>query len=395
MSTARLRTTVGELPALSGSIVESIRGNWSGTFGVHSETAPDVGSAASVVFRREDGTEDTFVGSVRRRSRSAGSVALSVTIVGGAGKLLEELPPRDHAPGVTEIPAGLIVKGLVDDAGEQLAAGVEAAADALQVHRWTRIAMPGGDALDLLVDALGGWGWRVQRDGTIWAGPETWAALDATKFLNAIPDEGAAVYACDGAPIRPGVTLTTPEGEIRVVEVVYTLASGSTRATVRPAVAGDPPPARGSRQLYLATYAATVREQLDDGSLVLVPDDPRLGDDARPLRGVPFRCGIPGAVVSLQNPNGERVRVGFESADPRGVFASAINEDRDPIAGLASTETGALARVGDDVFCGYWSVVPFGGGYQLAEVFAPGPGIAAISGRITTGSPEIKIRGST
>ena len=381
----KLRTSAGDLPVLNGSLVESIRGNWFGTFGLHGTTAPAEGSSASIVFARESGAENVFAGTVRRVGRSAGSVAISVSLVGGAGKLLAELAPRDHAPGTTQIPAGLVAKGIAADAGEQLAAGVEAALDGRTLRRWTRIAMPGRDALDELADALG-WGWRVMRDGKIWIGAETWPALDATRFLSAVPDELGAVYATDGAPIRPGVTLSTPEGERRIVEVVYTVSAGAQRATVRAVVPGDPRPVRESRELYLATYAGTVQAQdANDGSVEVVPDDPRLGDASRPLRGVPLQCGIPGARITYTTPAGERVRLAFEGGDPRGVFALPAH-DQD-----TSTPTKQVARRGDFA-TGLFALLLSPGAQTLTLVANGTPGSITLDSRIVTGSPEVKIR---
>jgi len=368
VSGVRLRATVGDLPILAGGLVESIRGNWTGTVAVHGAPLPDEGSPASIVFLRETGAEDAFVGVVRRRGSAVGQAGASVTVVGGAGKLLADLPPRDHAPGVTEIPAGLVAKGIADDAGERLAAGVELGLDGRTVHRWTRIACPARDALDLLVDVLG-WGWRVQRDGSVWAGQETWPSLDVTKFLEAVPDEQGAVYACDGAPIRPGVTLTTPDGAIRVAEVVYSITAGASRATVRPAVAGDPPPVRRSRELYEVAYAAMVREQAADGSLVVTCDDPRVDV----LRGVPLRVGIPGALVTV--PVGARLRVRFEGADPRGAYAEAL--DQDPSA------TTAVALVGQSI--GYLTATAPPGGGPCA--LALSPVVVPNSVQLTNGGP--------
>ena len=96
-----VQLTVGTLPILSGGLVLPVRGNWTGTVGAASATAPAVGSPAAILFLREDGTQDVFSGVVRRVGTSVGSADLSVTIVGGAGQLLGELPPRDHAPGTT------------------------------------------------------------------------------------------------------------------------------------------------------------------------------------------------------------------------------------------------------------------------------------------------------
>lgn len=340
MSAAILRCSLGDCPVLSGSLLLPLRGNWCATVEVRAPNGLDpvvldALSPVSLRLTREDGTVDIFEGTVRRSGVVEGRAVIHATIVGGAGQLLADVPPRHYAPAATEVPAGLIARGICDDAGEQLAGGVEAALDARVVRQWTRFAMPARDALDVLADVIG-CGWRVLPSGRVWLGQETWPELDASKRIAPDPDDGAELWATDGAPILPGVTLVGR----RIVEVTYRLEAVRPRATVRAAVAGDPP--RAARlDLYRASYPATVRAQGTD-VLDLEPDDPRLGDSTRALLSVPMRLGIPGCRVTV--PAGTRLRVAFEGALPSGLYAGPV--DHDPTADRA------LSLVGDRVDCG-------------------------------------------
>lgn len=378
MSAAILRCSLGDCPVLSGSLLLPLRGNWCATVEVRAPNgtepaALDALSPASLRLAREDGTVDAFEGSVRRSGVQDGRAVVHATIVGGAGKLLGDLPPRHYAPAATEVPAGYVARGICDDAGEQLLGGVEAALDARIVRQWTRFAMPARDALDLLADVIG-CGWRVLASGRVWLGQEAWPELDASKRIAPDPDDGAEVWATDGAPILPGVTLAGR----RIIEVTYRLDAVRSRATVRAAVAGDPPHA-ARLDLYRASYPATVRVQGTD-VLDLVPDDPRLGDAARALLSVPMRLGIPGCRVTV--PAGTRVRVAFEGALPSGAYAGPV--DHDPAADRP------LSLIGDAVDCGTLTgvadpvtgVVTFT--YSPPDGSAPPPGlVVGLSGVVS------------
>jgi hypothetical protein len=251
--------------------------------------------------------------------------------------------------GDQQIPAGLVARAICDDAGELLADGVEDALDAFQLGHWTRLSMPAGKALDLLVDVLG-LSWRVQADGSIWVGAETWEAVDAAHYIGQADDD-LVIYAPDGAPLLPGTTIDGTQA----VAVEYQISPGKLRAQVRSAVAGDPPRVP-DLTLYRASYAGSVKSQAASGKLDITADDPRVGD----LLGVDFRCGIPGAKVTI--PSGSRVRVAFEGADPRGVYALALDQD--------SGAEKAIALKDDDVEIGY----------LLVTCAAPGsPAVLALS----------------
>jgi hypothetical protein len=136
--------------------------------------------------------------------------------------------------------------------------------------------------------------------------------------------------------------------------------------------------------VYRETHGALVLFQhADDGTIDVVCDDPRIGD----LTRVPFRAGLPGALVELRD--GDRVRVAFEEGDPERFYAMAPDQD--------ATATQAVARVGDAVDCGWWVIVPFGPGYMLSRVPDPPPGLpgppgsAHITGVNIEGSARLKL----
>ncbi len=358
-SIVALRCSVGDLAVSSGSLQLPQSGAWSALLECGSASAPT--GAATIVIRREDGTEDLFVGTVRRADVTPGSETMIATVIAGADGLRSELPPRPYAPGSTPVPAGLVARGIADDAGETLADGVETALDGRALPRWHRAAgTRGAVALDLLAEDLG-YSWRFLADGTLWIGEESWPALNSRAFwAGAEPNDGWTRYATDGAPFLPGQAIDSA----RAVEVIYELAP--LRARVRHSVTGAASDL-ADRTVYRASYAATVVAQRADGTLDLVADDPTMGE----ILAVPFRLGIPGAAATI--PEGSRVRVAFESASPAGAYAIAI--DSDPEANKA------LSLVGDS--CGYLSgTAPPGGGpvvFTLSSTATGNPGEVQIT----------------
>lgn len=368
MSTLTLRCALGDLPVLSGYQRTPANGVWAATVECHSEDpAPPDGSPASLAFSREDGAEDVWAGTIRRAVHSDGAEQLVVDLVGGLDKLSAELDPAEHVTGTTPVPVGLILRALVDAAGERLAPGVEAALDAFTVPRWHRAGGTSGRAaVELLLADVAQvegveLGWRFLPDGSLWAGVETWAAAAPVKFIAPDLDDGVEIFGPDGAALQPG---TTVNGQ-RAVEVLYTLIPPALRARVRHAIAGDPR-RRLEVDLYRASYPATVKAQNADGTLNVTCDDDRIGD----LRSVPFRLGMPGATATIRAT--ARVCVRFESASPRGAYACDVDQD--------ATATHPLALVSDRVVIGWIGVVAPPGGGSCSVTFIPFPGPPPIDG---------------
>lgn len=347
-----LRTSVGELAITGSSYLRlSARGNWTAILEMASATAPAIGEPAvlSVLPEAKSGqpapVPDLFSGTVRHARQVPGSDTLVCRIVGGAGRLFSSLPPADQVAGSTILPAGLILRKIADAAGERLAPGVEQALDAYLLPRWTRLGgMSARTAIDLLVYDLAAvtglaFGWRMQADGAIWAGVETWPeATGSFVYTEQAADDGVMVYAPSGAPLRPGTTVL---GE-RAIEVFYQFSSPAVRALVRRTVPGDPAPGTdpdtlAAMALYARSWTARVVAQNADGlvfhgaptpvggTLELTCDDPRVGD----LHAVPFRGGVPGSLFLMPTIDGieTRVRLHFADGSPRGAYATAVDQN--------------------------------------------------------------------
>lgn len=373
MSGVELTTTLGTVDVENLVLRLPAHGNWVATMDIGAPTAPTEMTPATLKIARSTGAVDTFAGTVRRAQVTPGTQNLSVTIVGGAGRLLAPaIPARHHTGGSTTVPAGLVLAGIAQAAGERLAAGVEAAIDVYPLQRYTRVTGEPWAALDVLVSVLGV-EWRVLADGTIWMGTETWPTVDARAYYyRGDPRDGAVLYIPDGAPYRPGTTI---DGA-RVVECCYRIKPGEPIMEARVAVPGDPvhvPPLAP----YARCYVASVKGQNDDLTLNLVAVDPILGND---LRDIPFKLNIPGSQTTV--PVGAIVRVAFEGGLPTGIYAG--DTDMDPLA------TKPFALKDDDVASGTVTATAPPGGGAVTFTYTPYGGVPdppsttlTISGSIT------------
>ena len=392
MSTAVLRCSLGDVAILTGYLRLPVRGNWAASVECAGVTVPS--GACSILIYPEQRTGEpikppsTFAGFVRFADVIEGSNTLTVEVVGGAGQLLQQLPPLDYVTGVTQVPAGTVLAAIVSALpGEQLAAGVAQALNAYPLPRWHRAGgTTAKDAIDILVYDLATvtglpLGWRVLPDGTIWAGLETWPTLDAAtveaEYAGQVTTDGVVLYATSGAPLLPGWTITStgPGGGLsaQAVEVVYTLVPPALRTRVRHALPSDAPFAP-DLSLYARPWPASLAApQNADGTVNVTCDDARMGD----MRSLPVRLGIPGAaVVGLPGPpSAARVRVAFDGASPRGAFAFLA--DQDP------TATHPLALVGDGVNVGSLAAVAPVGGGAVVFYYQPPVGAGQVGSSIT------------
>ncbi len=72
----------------------------------------------------------------------------------------------------------------------------------------------------------------------------------------------------------------------------------------------------GSRLDFLAYYPGVATNQNADGTLDIIPDDPRIPS----VQGVPIRYGIPGVTATIAN--GARVLLGWAGGDPSKPIAT-------------------------------------------------------------------------
>lgn len=305
-----MTTTLAGLPVLSLALTIPLRGAWSASVALEGEASLS-GDVALVIEGR------TWTGRVHRGGNELGRWQGQLV---GAGAILAELDPQAFQGSTLR---EVFVETL-------RAAGLSASADtgdlsALANH-WHRLSGPASRTLAAVADAAG-YGWRVLADGTVWTGPETWAAqaLAGTPVdvLDVDPAMGRYQLAGDAAlDLLPGRTVTLDGASVRVGLIEHHQVGAALRTIAwaeRTADAGGAGRLRAAiREIVRAevrdlTYAlwrpCTVVSQSGD-LLDLRPDD----DHVAPPTGVPYRT-LPG--VKLTIPAGTRVLLGYEGADPR------------------------------------------------------------------------------
>lgn len=257
-------------------------------------------------------------------------------VVGGKSGLVTLLAPRYY----DNPSAGLVLRELLQESGEQLSAKSDTSFTTTTLAHWTRLGGLAYSALRAIANALGAV-WRADPDGSIIITRDSFPeqALEH-RLLDEHPGEARATIASDTPELQPGVTFLGR----RVDQVVHTLEGGRVRTEVFWESAAYPT-GRGFLALfhlvdkaighldYHGLYRATVvRCHADEQTLELKPDDPRLP----PLTDVPMRHGLPGCKVDV--PKGAPVLVGFEGGDPSAPYAGLWS------AGSAMT----LVQMGSD-----------------------------------------------
>jgi len=189
MASVVLDCNGGSVNVLAAELELVRRGAWVALLESSGDSTFPAGASATLTIAGEvDGTARSFAGTVRRSG--PWQQRTRTVIVGGAGKLRNPLPLRDHVgQASTGVTAALIAQGIAEASGETLAASVASALEGLTVPRWTRAgadalgfggtAIDGLDALVAMVADLSAdprWTWRALPDGTIWIGVDTFPA---------------------------------------------------------------------------------------------------------------------------------------------------------------------------------------------------------------------------
>ncbi len=280
------------------------------------------------------------------------------TVTGGSAKLTLEVGPKHYVNTSVQIMLG----DILSETGDVASPTIEPSLLSKTLPRWSRPQGSCGAAIRQLADDLQA-AFRVLRDGTVWLGTETWPELPNEPCVIPFEDHthGRMLAAPDRAFLVPGWTYQ----QRRISLVVTQLTGSSLRQVVAfeqapvqvvPAVEAAPavqaataaapvqsaaskldrqlaPVARVveslvGRRIDLAQwYPSKVVQQLDDGSLELLPDDERIRGDG--IGQVPLRHGLPGCTVKVKP--GSRVCLFFED-----------NDAKKPAAGLWPTGEGVL-----------------------------------------------------
>lgn len=266
---------------------------------------------------------DTWSGYVLRAGEFAGRV--TVIIVGGAGGLWKNLKGRGYQATTLALP----LQEIAQDAGEQLAA----APPTDRLAYWLRLAGTADRCLSQLLEEPG-YVWRIQPDGKLWVGRESWPA--APDFEYTVLDDRSAEFRADIASDRalplPGQTFM----DRRVSSVEHKLDGARWRTHVTfedPAAAELGATEDKERQAivsivedtmrgvdYLARYTGKVIGVKGSDKVDVRVDHPRFPDNG-------FTCPLrflPGCEVQLQP--GAGVLVGFADGKASAPYCEPFGE---------------------------------------------------------------------
>lgn len=318
-------------------------------------------------------------------------------VVGGRGGLTKELQPRGYD---NQLQANIVTADIAKESGEVFAASP---ALSTALGSWVRRLGSAGDQLTALTDVLG-YIWRVQPDGALWVGKDSWPQL--AQWAHDVPDGGwlpafgvlrvipETVGAVPGVFYSREIAGATVAG--RVGAVVYAIDSDGPEARLyfiddRIAADNQFEPLRAFvRETMrgvelLGTYIGRVEAQRSDGTLDVSPDDKRLP----PMTGVRVRVPVPGAKLTV--PAGSRCQLVFEGADVRQRVATLYTP---------GTDVRAVARVDDNVNCGTLTVTAVANGVITGTYLEPGAIVPItwslntpinLKGKITSGSPHLSL----
>lgn len=293
-------------PVLRASVHFPVNGAWSAELQVSSDAVPAVGDVATLTL---PGPVD-YLGRVER----AGIFGerLRVRLTGGEPEWSRPIDAKFYRNSDGD--------QAVRDLGVQTEAPLE-----LDLAFWARPLGTIGNAMQSLAE-LAQVNWRVLANGTVRMRAEAPFAVEPDAVEISRDDaRGIVEVAPEFCSLQPG---TTFNGDT-LGDVIYELDDSTfrcrywteSRARIRGAlerlvrwVTRD--------TIFLGQYSAQVIAQGADGTLDLLPDDPRVR--ASGVQAVPIRHGLPGVKVKV--PPGERVLLGFENGDPRAPYASLWHE---------------------------------------------------------------------
>jgi hypothetical protein len=320
-----MQVAVNDIVCLVGEITEQQSGAWIARI----ELDLDEDKALSGTVTIKVGSE-SFKGTVVRGETPEGQGRWIGHIVGGAGGLEKELAAKNYHRTTLQS----VAQDALGESKESLdTVGSDAAAlGALQGH-WTRTRGKCRVALSAVAQRMNGF-WRVTRAGkVVFRKEETWQTVDFDyAYIDADPSDGKLEIAPEEAPTaRPGITF----GGHKVSSVRTVWDGAGVRQQIGIAVGdGDAPRSRGEMLAqgirkatenainYSQWYRAKIVSQAADGTVDLLPDDPRVRGAG--ISRVPILHGIPGLTVKVVP--GTYVELFYQNGDP-GSPACALAPD--------------------------------------------------------------------
>lgn len=390
------RADGSELAVIMGQLWTQRAGNWS-IFAdqINNTEALPVDEQVTVVWL---GSE--WSGYVLRSGVADGFG--QAVIMGGSGGLTKQLSASGYD---NQIIARMVVDDILRESGESLSL-LSAAAVSSALGSWVRVAESAGRQLSALTDAIGAI-WRMQSDGTLYIGSDSWPVVSA-EWDHTVPQDGwHPQHQClelipSSVEALPGMTYSREVGGVqitgRITSAVYLI--GQSGPSARLYFVDDRVDAAHSDNLaeplrkfvretmrghdLQGTFYGVAKIQRADGTLDFEPDDKRYPI----MSGVRIRVPVPGAKLTI--PAGSRCQLVFEGADVQQRVATLYEPGSD---------VKAVARVDDTVDVGtlVFSTVANG---VLTGTYTPPGGVAipfslgaaiSLRGKITSGSPHFSL----
>lgn len=239
-------------------------------------------------------------------------------IIGGKYGLSKQVSAKHYISVEGRVP----LREILQEAGESLSPKTDPAVLSRRFERWSRATGTAGSALaQFATDA--GVSWRMLRDGTVWLGPESWPEAKASyDIIDVIPARARMVIAPEVPSVKPGETFAG--GKVSTVTTI--VAQDGTRQDilfedenvgsadrVRQQLTNTVESIVGRRLNLSNWYPARVVSQAADGTVDLLPDDPKMRGSG--ISRVPLRHGLPGCTVRVRP--GSTVALFFEDCDAK------------------------------------------------------------------------------
>jgi len=192
--------TDGGVPVLKARFAMPRQGVWTGDVEL---MTPEL-LAGKITLQASTGV--TFVGTIVDSAVVRGVFQARI-VGGGAG-----LPKTVQKKYWEQATAKSVLSDIVAQVGETLSSASDAAATATVFARWAMFTGPASFGVDQVANELGAT-WRVQADGTIWVGTDTFptvpsSGVDAPVFtlLDERGDRQYVQISCEDPWLLPGVT---------------------------------------------------------------------------------------------------------------------------------------------------------------------------------------------
>lgn len=190
--------TINDLDVLEAKIDMPRTGTWAADIRVAAASGISSGDSVTISVNEDAAT---FVGSVVVAVPYLDDLRLRVA--GGGGTLRDTVSAKEYERATVKIIATDIL-----GSSESISSTANAATLAQVPRRWNTTERTRGSALTTLVDNVSAI-WRVLPDGSIYIGPETWAASAVTDWEELKRDDSAlwVWIATDSEIVLPGTTL--------------------------------------------------------------------------------------------------------------------------------------------------------------------------------------------